>query len=343
MAEVSSQASKVQVEHHREFTEIQLSDEVEDGKTDVCDVPQSNSSSASEGSSAVTLKAPTEVEEFKAALSHEECEGDVEKSGKSKLGISHSRVEAVASKSRNSDLLSSTFHSSGAGSQTAVGLIRDEETGSVQDVKNPLVCSSEKLLSISQVSEKSKAYVQRLGLKPSYRDLSAELSCERPTVIAVKPLLHNERLYPELPTEPELVPFTREQLKIFEPCSWLENVDSYTEEFESVAHQDRHEFYELLLNYMRCRKQLLLAEAELQAMATDCQNVKGRLWTFKEEQRTVQVLLLRLLFEPELDIIPSIYFTWQSSLPYIGGFPPRDDSLCLLYCTPSTSYYPVEI
>ncbi|KFQ26998.1 Ectopic P granules protein 5, partial [Merops nubicus] len=121
-----------------------------------------------------------------------------------------------------------------------------------------------------------------------YPDLSAELSYERPTIIAVKPLLHHERLYPELPTEPELVPFTREQLKIFEPCSWLENVDSYVEEFESVAHQDRHEFYELLLNYLRCRKQLLLAEAELQAMTTDCQNVKGRLWTFKEEQKTVQ-------------------------------------------------------
>uniref|UniRef100_A0A8B9S4K1 Ectopic P-granules autophagy protein 5 homolog n=1 Tax=Apteryx owenii TaxID=8824 RepID=A0A8B9S4K1_APTOW len=39
---------------------------------------------------------------------------------------------------------------------------------------------------------------------------------------------------------------------------------------------------------MRCRKQLLLAEAELQAMTTDCQNAKGRLWTFKEEQKTVQ-------------------------------------------------------
>uniref|UniRef100_A0A8C3K5N0 Ectopic P-granules autophagy protein 5 homolog n=1 Tax=Calidris pygmaea TaxID=425635 RepID=A0A8C3K5N0_9CHAR len=195
----------------------------------------------------------------------------------------------VASASGNSDLLHSTFHSSAAGSQAAVGFVRDKETENLQDVKNPLVRSSEKLpLSVSQLSEKSKTRIQRSGLKPVYPDLSAELSYERPTIIAVKPLLHNERLYPELPTEPELVPFTREQLKIFEPCSWLENVDSYAEEFESVAHQDRHEFYELLLNYMRCRKQLLLAEAELQAMTTDCQNVKGRLWTFKEEQKTVQ-------------------------------------------------------
>lgn len=309
MAEVSSAASKVQVVHPGEFTEICLSDEVEDGKTinDVCD----NLSSANEGSSAVTLKPPTDAEEFKADPSHEECGGDVEKGGKSQLVKPDSPVEAVASGSGNSDVLSSTFHSSAAGSQAAVGFAQDKGTENVQDVKNPLVRSSEKLpLSISQLSEKSKTRIQHSGLKPVYPDLSAELSYERPTVIAVKPLLHNERLYPELPTEPELVPFTREQLKIFEPCSWLENVDSYAEEFESVAHQDRHEFYELLLNYMRCRKQLLLAEAELQAMTTDCQNIKGRLWTFKEEQKTVQVLLLKLPLNPNyLDVIPDVNFT----------------------------------
>uniref|UniRef100_A0A8C8ATD5 Ectopic P-granules autophagy protein 5 homolog n=1 Tax=Otus sunia TaxID=257818 RepID=A0A8C8ATD5_9STRI len=252
VTEVSSQTSKVQVERPGEFTEIQLSDEVEDGKTinDVCDTPQSNLSSQNEGSLTATLEPPTDAEEFKADPSQEECGGDVEK---------------------------------------IVGFVEGKGTENIQGVKNPLVCSSEKLpLSISQLPEKSKTRIQRSELKPVYPDLSAELSYERPTIIAVKPLLHNERLYPELPTEPELVPFTREQLKIFEPCSWLENVDSYAEEFESVAHQDRHEFYELLLNYMRCRKQLLLAEAELQAMTTDCQKVKGRLWTFKEEQKTVQ-------------------------------------------------------
>ncbi|NWI67946.1 EPG5 protein, partial [Todus mexicanus] len=291
VAEVSSQASKVQAEHPGEFTEIRLSDEVEDGKTlsGACDISQSNLPSAEEEIAAVTAEPPGDAEEFKSDPSREECGEDFEKSGKSKLDKPCSRVEAVASGSGNSDLLSSTFHSGAAGSQTAVGFVRHKATENIQDVKNPLVCSSEKLpLGTSQFAEKSRTRVQRPGLKPVYPDLSTELSYERPTVIAVKPLLHNERLYPELPTEPELVPFTREQLRIFEPCSWLENVDSYAEEFESVAHQDRHEFYELLLNYMRCRKQLLLAEAELQAMTTDCQNVKGRLWTFKEEQKTVQ-------------------------------------------------------
>ncbi|NWS73830.1 EPG5 protein, partial [Crotophaga sulcirostris] len=291
VAELSSQASKVQVEHPGEFTEIQLGDEVEDVKTvkDVCDIPQGNLPSADKGFSTVTLEPPTDVEEFKADPSNEKCVAGAEKSGESKLGRPHSPVELVASRSGDSDLLTSSFHPSPSGSQAVVGFVQDKETLKTQDVKNPLACSSEKLpFSIKQLSEKSKPHIRCSGLKPIYPDLSAELSYERPTIIVVKPTLRHERLYPELPTEPELVPFTREQLKAFEPCSWLENVDSYAEEFMSVAHQDKHEFYELLLNYMRCRKQLLLAEAKLQAMTTDYQNIKGRLWTFKEEQKTVQ-------------------------------------------------------
>ncbi|XP_077646243.1 ectopic P granules protein 5 homolog [Lonchura striata] len=284
MAEGSSQARTVQVEHPEEFTEIQLRDEVDNRRiiNDVSDIPQSHLSSANEGALAVSLEPPRDAEEAKADPPQEECVGDVEKS---KLDKSQSSVEAVDSGSRNSDLLRSTIQSSAAAPLSVMGFVQGRRAENRQDFRDPLSCSLEKLpLSTSQRSEKSKVCVPR----PVYPDLSLELSYEKPTIMAVKPLLHHERLYPELPSEPELVPFTREQLKIFEPCSWLENVDSYAEEFESVAHQDRHEFYELLLNYMRCRKQLLLAEAELQAMTTDCQNVKGRLWTLKEQQKTVQ-------------------------------------------------------
>lgn len=294
MAEVSSQATKVQVEQPGEFTEIQLSDEAEHGKavTDSCDISLSNLTLGSQGSLTAAVEPSADGEESKAGPSHEERRGDVEKSERSKLDNPPSLAEVVASGSGKSDVLGSSFHSSATASQAVVGIARGKDTESVQDAKSPLVRFSEKPpLSPLQPCEKSRTRVHHLGMKSVYPDLSTELSYERPTIMAVKPLLHNERLYPELPTEPELVPFTREQLKVFEPCSWLENVDSYTEEFESVAHQDRHEFYELLLNYMRCRKQLLLAEAELQAMTTDCQNIKGRLWTFKEEQKTVQVLL----------------------------------------------------
>ncbi|EPY81874.1 ectopic P granules protein 5-like protein, partial [Camelus ferus] len=134
----------------------------------------------------------------------------------------------------------------------------------------------------------AKDIFQPPRVRKLYPQLPAEIADDVPALVAVKPLLCNERLYPELPSQPEVVPFTKEQLKIFEPGSWLENVESYLEEFDSMAHQDRHEFYELLLNYSRCRKQLLLAEAELLALMSDCQSAKNRLWHFKEEQLSVQ-------------------------------------------------------
>lgn len=137
-------------------------------------------------------------------------------------------------------------------------------------------------------SYKAKEVSQPPRVKKLYPELPAEIA-EVPDLVVVKPLLCSERLYPELPSQPELVPFTKEQLKLLEPGSWLENVESYVEEFDSIAHQDRHEFYELLLNYSRCRKQLLLAEAELLTLMSDCQNAKSRLWTFKDEQIAVQV------------------------------------------------------
>nr|XP_036874978.1 ectopic P granules protein 5 homolog [Manis javanica] len=163
------------------------------------------------------------------------------------------------------------------------------ETQDRKEGKQALDLSSEVLQNVGlQSSCEAKDIFQLPRVKKLYPQLPAEIAGEVPALVAVRPLLHNERLYPELPSQPELVAFTKEQLKIFEPGSWLENVESYLEEFDSMAHQDRHEFYELLLNYSRCRQQLLLAEAELFALASDCQNAKSRLWHFKEEQLSVQ-------------------------------------------------------
>ncbi|KAJ7335175.1 hypothetical protein JRQ81_013116 [Phrynocephalus forsythii] len=133
-----------------------------------------------------------------------------------------------------------------------------------------------------------KEHVQSSGFKMLYPKLPLELFGERLSELSLEPPAPKARLYPQIPVEPELSPFTKEQLKVFEPGSWLENVDVYVEEFGSLAHQDRHEFFELLLNYCRCRKQLLLAEAELQALISDAQNAKGRLWVFKDEHLSVQ-------------------------------------------------------
>ncbi|XP_051954087.1 ectopic P granules protein 5 homolog [Xyrauchen texanus] len=126
----------------------------------------------------------------------------------------------------------------------------------------------------------------------------------RPGKIAVQPLASQEssppclvpvevadveRLYPELPrTYQTLKPFTSEQLRTWEPGSWLENVELHAAEFQSLAHQEGHELYELLLSYWRCRKQLTQAQTELQAANSDCKNVQNRLWSFKDERLSLQ-------------------------------------------------------
>uniref|UniRef100_A0A673K9Q2 Ectopic P granules protein 5 homolog n=1 Tax=Sinocyclocheilus rhinocerous TaxID=307959 RepID=A0A673K9Q2_9TELE len=98
-----------------------------------------------------------------------------------------------------------------------------------------------------------------------------------------------ERLYPELPRTCQSVkPFTSEQLRTWEPGSWLENVEIHEAEFQSLAHQEGHELYELLLSYWRCRKQLAQAQTELQAANSDCKNVQNRLWSFKDERLSLQ-------------------------------------------------------
>lgn len=99
-----------------------------------------------------------------------------------------------------------------------------------------------------------------------------------------------ERLYPELPrTCQEVQPFTSEQLRMWEPGSWLENVELHASEFQAMVHQEGHELHELLLNYWRCRKQLVQAQTELQATVSDCKSTQNRLWSFKDEQLTLQV------------------------------------------------------
>ncbi|XP_034851761.1 ectopic P granules protein 5 homolog isoform X3 [Mirounga leonina] len=183
----------------------------------------------------------------------------------------------------------STLQSSFSYTQQEMENLQVRETQKKKD-KQALGFSSEVLQNVPlQSSCEAKDIFQPPRVKKLYPQLPAEIAREAPALVAAKPLFRNERLYPELPSQPELVPFTKEQLKIFEPGSWLENVESYLEEFDSMAHQDRHEFYELLLNYSRCRKQLLLAEAELLALTSDCQNAKSRLWHFKDEQLSVQV------------------------------------------------------
>uniref|UniRef100_S4RB52 Ectopic P-granules 5 autophagy tethering factor n=1 Tax=Petromyzon marinus TaxID=7757 RepID=S4RB52_PETMA len=85
--------------------------------------------------------------------------------------------------------------------------------------------------------------------------------------------------------------FSYEQLRMLYPCSWLEGpvaMETMEEEFSSQARQEGHELHELLLHYLRCRRELLSAQAQLQAMLSEYKALKRRLWIFTEGQATAQ-------------------------------------------------------
>uniref|UniRef100_A0A671VZ58 Ectopic P-granules autophagy protein 5 homolog (C. elegans) n=1 Tax=Sparus aurata TaxID=8175 RepID=A0A671VZ58_SPAAU len=101
------------------------------------------------------------------------------------------------------------------------------------------------------------------------------------------------KLYPELPkTAPEMQPFSLEQLSVWEPGgglrAWLEGVEVCAAQFCALARQENHELTELLQNYWRCRRQLTQSHTQLHTQSSDCKSTQNRLWSFKDEQLTLQ-------------------------------------------------------
>ncbi|XP_054579786.1 ectopic P granules protein 5 homolog [Eptesicus fuscus] len=259
-------------------------------ESEMFDVPLSSLTITNEGSLTWNTEILKEGEEVGACVGGDAIKLKVDPGDNvgTKVGTPKNFTEVEESKLVHCGPSESTLQSSFSYNQQEMEHLQVRETQHSKEDKQALNLSSKVLQNVGlQSSCEAMDIFQPPRVKKLYPQLPAEIA-EVPTLVAPKPLLHNERLYPELPSQPEVVPFTKEQLKIFEPGSWLENVESYLEEFDSMAHQDRHEFYELLLNYSRCRKQLLLAEAELFALTSDCQNAKSRLWHFKEEQLSVQ-------------------------------------------------------
>ncbi|KAM5222084.1 ectopic P granules protein 5 homolog isoform 2-T2 [Ctenodactylus gundi] len=286
--EIPSLASEVKEDHPKVLVDSQLhSDASGQNEHEMFDVPLTSLTVGSEGS-LTCHREPLMGGEVRACPGREEIMPKVD-SGDSAGMEEEPPKNFVAVEERilvQCGPATSTLQSEFSCVQQEAENLQVTET---QNRKEALDCSSEVLQDIGlRSSHEAREVSQPVRVKKLYPELPAEVVGEAPALVAVKPLLCSERLYPDLPSQPELVPFTKEQLKILEPGSWLENVESYLEEFDSMAHQDRHEFYELLLNYSRCRKQLLLAEAELLTLTSDCQNAKSRLWHFKEEQMSVQ-------------------------------------------------------
>ncbi|MED6273627.1 hypothetical protein CHARACLAT_008460, partial [Characodon lateralis] len=105
--------------------------------------------------------------------------------------------------------------------------------------------------------------------------------------------LSKSKLYPELPkTAPEMQAFSLEQLSVWEPGeglrTWLEGVEVCAAQFCALAHQENHELAELLQNYWRCRRQLNQSHTQLHTQSSDCKSTQNRLWSFRDEQLTLQ-------------------------------------------------------
>uniref|UniRef100_A0A3B5MG69 Ectopic P-granules autophagy protein 5 homolog (C. elegans) n=1 Tax=Xiphophorus couchianus TaxID=32473 RepID=A0A3B5MG69_9TELE len=100
--------------------------------------------------------------------------------------------------------------------------------------------------------------------------------------------LSRSKLYPELPK----TAFSLEQLSVWEPGeglrTWLEGVEVCAAQFCALAHQENHELTELLQNYWRCRRQLNQSHTQLHTQSSDCKSTQNRLWSFKDEQLTLQ-------------------------------------------------------
>uniref|UniRef100_A0A673TGY1 Ectopic P-granules autophagy protein 5 homolog n=1 Tax=Suricata suricatta TaxID=37032 RepID=A0A673TGY1_SURSU len=260
-------------------------------ESEMFDVPLTSLTISSEGSLAWNTEAPKEGEEVRACVGDDAVKLKVDPGDNTgtKVETPKNFTEAEGSKLIQGGPSESTLPPDIFHTQQEMENLQVRETPKKKEDRQALGHSPEVLQNVGlQSSCEAKDIFQPPRVKTLYPQLPVEIAGAVPALVGVKPLFRSERLYPELPSQPELVPFTKEQLKIFEPGSWLENVESYLEEFDSMAHQDRHEFYELLLNYSRCRKQLLLAEAGLLALTSDCQNAKSRLWHFKEEQLSVQ-------------------------------------------------------
>lgn len=92
-----------------------------------------------------------------------------------------------------------------------------------------------------------------------------------------------------------LQPFTLEQLSVWEPGgglrTWLEAVEVCAAQFCALARQENHELTELLQNYWRCRRQLTQSHTQLHTQSSECKSTQNRLWSFRDEQLTLQVSL----------------------------------------------------
>ncbi|XP_023676497.2 ectopic P granules protein 5 homolog [Paramormyrops kingsleyae] len=147
------------------------------------------------------------------------------------------------------------------------------ETSNVQDKMSKVLCSLE---------EKAPAVL-------SLADEESSVSSLVPVHSIKMELGKVQKIYPELSelySDPQEL--RGEQLKMWDPASLLKNVEVHAAEFDVIAHQEGHELHELLQQYWRSCHQLSQSQAKLQAANSECKSTQNRLWSFRDEQLTLQ-------------------------------------------------------
>lgn len=102
--------------------------------------------------------------------------------------------------------MESTLQSNVSYIQQEVENLKVRDTQNRREDQEALGLSSEVLQNVGlQSSCEAKDIFQPPRVKKLYPQLPAETVGDIPALVAVKPLLRNERLYPELPSQPEIV------------------------------------------------------------------------------------------------------------------------------------------
>ncbi|XP_034026058.1 ectopic P granules protein 5 homolog [Thalassophryne amazonica] len=163
-----------------------------------------------------------------------------------------------------------------------------------QNPSAPALYPSLPTLEEGPVLQLHRQAVKSCGKEPAVLTL-AEQESSPPSLQPLQSVaeLSRSKLYPELPKPAvEVQAFSPEQLRVWEPGgglqTWLEGVEIYTTQFCALARQDNHELTELLQNYWRCRRQLTQSHTQLHTQSSDCKSTENRLWTFRDEQLTLQ-------------------------------------------------------
>ncbi|XP_013408243.1 ectopic P granules protein 5 homolog isoform X1 [Lingula anatina] len=153
--------------------------------------------------------------------------------------------------------------------------------------------SATKSISQGMVEEQEETKVKSTNatqVKSVEQSAKTSVSVEEPTKRKSK-VVHR-KIYPQLKEllSPDIIlrPFSDEQLKSLYYNPLLEHQQVFVDDFLQQAQQDKHEFYELLMNYYRARVNYVNGEGELSGLQKEFKRQEEMVWVTSEHIATAQ-------------------------------------------------------